>query len=179
MSDVTAESFNELRFRFKIYHHKLKIDDGGNEDKPDQDPMVPLSRAVMFPGLLSQRSWNMKDIFNSAKGRGLIEHGWREGGIMHGRRRFRLEAGQSQRQAVERRRRPVLETADVGSASSVDLTSEEMTDCLQVSGTRSQKSCNLRASDLGVGRLGRWALRKWQLGHGGRGRRLEACGLID
>ncbi|KAL0919879.1 hypothetical protein M5K25_012004 [Dendrobium thyrsiflorum] len=40
----------------QVYHHKLKTDVGGNEDEPDQDPMVPSSRAVMFPGLLSQRS---------------------------------------------------------------------------------------------------------------------------
>ncbi|KAL0911093.1 hypothetical protein M5K25_019205 [Dendrobium thyrsiflorum] len=39
-----------------VYHHKLKTGVGGNEDEPDQDPMVPSSRAVVFPGLLSQRS---------------------------------------------------------------------------------------------------------------------------
>ncbi|KAL0906568.1 hypothetical protein M5K25_025070 [Dendrobium thyrsiflorum] len=39
----------------KVYHHKLKTGVGGNEDEPDQDPMVPSSRAVVFPGLLSQR----------------------------------------------------------------------------------------------------------------------------
>ncbi|KAL0906523.1 hypothetical protein M5K25_025024 [Dendrobium thyrsiflorum] len=41
---------------FLVYHNKLKTGVGGNEDEPDQDPMVPSSRAVVFPGLLSQRS---------------------------------------------------------------------------------------------------------------------------
>ncbi|KAL0912738.1 hypothetical protein M5K25_018733 [Dendrobium thyrsiflorum] len=56
--DETAESFNKFKFRslrFKIYPCKLKTVDGGNEDEPDQDPMVPSSRAIMIPGLLSQR----------------------------------------------------------------------------------------------------------------------------
>ncbi|KAL0905908.1 hypothetical protein M5K25_024357 [Dendrobium thyrsiflorum] len=53
-TDMTVESFN--KFRFRVYHHKLKTGVGGNEDEPDQDPMVSSSRAVMFPGLLSQRS---------------------------------------------------------------------------------------------------------------------------
>ncbi|KAL0909943.1 hypothetical protein M5K25_020855 [Dendrobium thyrsiflorum] len=46
--------FLELLWQ-QVYHHKLKTGVGGNEDEPDQDPMVPSSRAVVFPGLLSQR----------------------------------------------------------------------------------------------------------------------------
>ncbi|KAL0910304.1 hypothetical protein M5K25_021272 [Dendrobium thyrsiflorum] len=34
----------------RVYHHKLKTGVWGNEDEPDQDPMVPSSRAVVFPG---------------------------------------------------------------------------------------------------------------------------------
>ncbi|KAL0927078.1 hypothetical protein M5K25_001234 [Dendrobium thyrsiflorum] len=30
-------------------------DGGGSDDEPDQDPMIPSSRAIMVPGLLSQR----------------------------------------------------------------------------------------------------------------------------
>ncbi|KAL0903944.1 hypothetical protein M5K25_026008 [Dendrobium thyrsiflorum] len=48
---------DEKLFRAEtVYDHKLKTGVRGNEDEPDQDPMVPSSRAVMFPGLLSQRS---------------------------------------------------------------------------------------------------------------------------
>ncbi|KAL0911298.1 hypothetical protein M5K25_019430 [Dendrobium thyrsiflorum] len=49
--DMTTESFN--KFRFRVYHNKLKTGVGGNEDEPDQDPMVPSSRAIVFPGHLS------------------------------------------------------------------------------------------------------------------------------
>ncbi|KAL0929211.1 hypothetical protein M5K25_001155 [Dendrobium thyrsiflorum] len=45
-----------ITFYLQVYHHKLKTGVGGNEDEPDQDPMVPSSRAAVFPGLLSQRS---------------------------------------------------------------------------------------------------------------------------
>ncbi|PKU75799.1 Calcium-transporting ATPase 9, plasma membrane-type [Dendrobium catenatum] len=47
----------------------LKADDGGMDDGPDQDPMVPSSRAIVVPGLLSQRS--------SASSLGMAEEGRR------------------------------------------------------------------------------------------------------
>ncbi|KAI0513540.1 hypothetical protein KFK09_009565 [Dendrobium nobile] len=44
--------------KFKLYHLALKADGGGMDDGPDQDPMVPSSRAIMDPGLLSQRRFD-------------------------------------------------------------------------------------------------------------------------
>ncbi|KAL0919070.1 hypothetical protein M5K25_011139 [Dendrobium thyrsiflorum] len=47
----------EKRFlKLEICHLTLKADGGGMDDGPDQDPMVPSSRAIVVPGLLSQRS---------------------------------------------------------------------------------------------------------------------------
>ncbi|KAL0921960.1 hypothetical protein M5K25_005914 [Dendrobium thyrsiflorum] len=93
---------------FLVYHHKLKTDVGGNEDEPDQDPMVPSSRAVMFPGLLSQRREGggriaeaETDGLGLGHGGGLVEGGGRrvDGGVRpekpstgFGRRR-RLKTG--------------------------------------------------------------------------------------
>ncbi|PKU60896.1 ABC transporter B family member 26, chloroplastic [Dendrobium catenatum] len=36
----------------KFHHLTLKVDGGGMDDGPDQDPMVPSSRAIVVPGLL-------------------------------------------------------------------------------------------------------------------------------
>ncbi|KAI0499355.1 hypothetical protein KFK09_020258 [Dendrobium nobile] len=45
-----SEKLSSARQKWSsVYHHKHKTGDGGNEDEPDQDPMVPSSRAVMFP----------------------------------------------------------------------------------------------------------------------------------
>ncbi|KAL0912035.1 hypothetical protein M5K25_017978 [Dendrobium thyrsiflorum] len=44
--------------KLKIYHLVLKEDGGGMDDGPDQDPMVPSSRAIVVPGLLSQRRYS-------------------------------------------------------------------------------------------------------------------------
>ncbi|KAL0913048.1 hypothetical protein M5K25_016479 [Dendrobium thyrsiflorum] len=41
--------------RMKPQHLALKANGGGNDDEPDQDPMVPSPRAIVVPGLLSQR----------------------------------------------------------------------------------------------------------------------------
>ncbi|KAH0448886.1 hypothetical protein IEQ34_022686 [Dendrobium chrysotoxum] len=58
-------AWNELPANDLInYHHELKTGGGGNEEEPDQDPMVPSSRAVMIPGLLSQRSTVFSAITN-------------------------------------------------------------------------------------------------------------------
>ncbi|KAL0910365.1 hypothetical protein M5K25_021341 [Dendrobium thyrsiflorum] len=42
----------------EIYHLTLKADGRGMDAGPDQDPMVPSSRVIMVPGLLSQRRWS-------------------------------------------------------------------------------------------------------------------------
>ncbi|KAL0921442.1 hypothetical protein M5K25_008514 [Dendrobium thyrsiflorum] len=40
----------------KIHHLALKADSGGSDDRPDQDPMVPLSRVIMIPALVREGS---------------------------------------------------------------------------------------------------------------------------
>ncbi|KAL0912222.1 hypothetical protein M5K25_018184 [Dendrobium thyrsiflorum] len=43
----------------KKYHHLiLKADGGGMDDGPDQDPMVPSSRAIVVPGLLVREGFD-------------------------------------------------------------------------------------------------------------------------
>ncbi|KAL0912388.1 hypothetical protein M5K25_018356 [Dendrobium thyrsiflorum] len=42
--------------RGEFHHLALKLDGGGMDDGLDRDLMVPLSRAIVVPGLLSQRS---------------------------------------------------------------------------------------------------------------------------
>ncbi|KAL0906669.1 hypothetical protein M5K25_025182 [Dendrobium thyrsiflorum] len=58
----TATSILPLGWsEFEIYHLAIKVDSGGNDDKFDQDPMVPLSRIVVLSNILNQMRMDKQD----------------------------------------------------------------------------------------------------------------------
>ncbi|KAL0912294.1 hypothetical protein M5K25_018257 [Dendrobium thyrsiflorum] len=55
MGNLGVWVFEKQYLKYEIYHLALKADGGGMDDGPDQDPMVPSSRVIVVPSLLSQR----------------------------------------------------------------------------------------------------------------------------
>ncbi|KAL0910715.1 hypothetical protein M5K25_018797 [Dendrobium thyrsiflorum] len=65
-----GRSFNGIISSGKFHYLVLKADGRGMDDGPDQDPMVPSSRVIVIPGLLSQRRQNFGNLPASPPFRG-------------------------------------------------------------------------------------------------------------
>ncbi|KAL0923171.1 hypothetical protein M5K25_007216 [Dendrobium thyrsiflorum] len=56
---ISFEVWYESSYDILSSLNLLRLADGGGvDDGPDQDPMVPSSRVIVVPGLLSQRRWS-------------------------------------------------------------------------------------------------------------------------